>query len=71
MLILLDKSRANTFPNLWKKENVVATHQKGEKGLIRNYRPISLSPIFEKVIERLIFNSLFKYIDENELLNPY
>ena len=71
MLILRDKSRASTFPNLWKKANVVATHQKGEKDLIKSYRPVSLSPIFEKVFERLIFNSLFKYIGENELLNPY
>ena len=27
-------------------------------------------PIFGKIFERLIFNSLFKYIDENELLTP-
>ena len=59
-----------TFPNLWKKANVVPIHKKGEKDLIKNYRPVSLLPIFGKFFERLIFNSLFKYIDENELLNP-
>ena len=60
----------NTFPNLWKKANVIPIHKKGEKDLIKNYRPVSLLPIFENIFERLIFNSLFKYIDENELLNP-
>ena len=30
----------------------------------------SLLPIFGKFFERLIFNYLFNYIDENELLNP-
>ena len=30
----------------------------------------SSSPIFGKFFERLMFNSLFKYIDDNELLNP-
>ena len=59
-----------TFPDLWKKANVVPIHKKGEKDFIKNYRPVSLLPIFGKIFERLIFNSLFKYIDENELLNP-
>ena len=44
--------------------------KKGEKDLIKNYRPVSLLPIFGKIFERLIFNSFFKYIDGNELLNP-
>ena len=60
----------NTFPNLWKKAKVVPIHKKGEKDLIKNYRPVSVLPIFGKIFGRLIFNSLFKYIDENELLNP-
>ena len=57
-----------TFPNLWKKANVVPIHKKGEKDLIKNYCPVSLLPIFGNIFERLIFNSLFKYIDKNELL---
>ena len=32
--------------------------------------PSSLLKIFGKFFERLIFKFLFKYIDENELLNP-
>ena len=52
----------NTLPNLWKKANVVPIHKKGEKDLIKNYRLVSLLPIFGKIFERLIFNSLFKYM---------
>ena len=95
MLKLCDKSKVkqlfiifnncklkNTSPNLWKKSNVVPIHKKGEKYIIKNYRPVSLLQIFGKSFERLIFNflfkifgrlifnSVFKYIDENELLNP-
>ena len=44
--------------------------KKGEKDLIKNYRPVSLSLIFGKFFERLIFNFLFKYIDKNKLLHP-
>ena len=56
----------NTFPNLWRKANVVPIHKKGEKDLIKNYRPVSLLPILGKIFERLIFNSLFKYINPNQ-----
>ena len=59
-----------TFPNLWKKANFVRINKKEEKDLIKIYRPVLLFAIFWKIFERLIFNSLFKYIDENELLNP-
>ena len=59
-----------TFRNLWKKANIVPIHKKGEIDLIKSYCPVSLLPIFGKNFERLIFNFLFKYTDENELLNP-
>ena len=39
----------------------------------RSHKKLSPSFTFTNIwkkIERLIFNSLFKYIDENELLNP-
>ena len=52
-----------TFPNLWKKANIVPIHKKGEIDLIKSYCQVSLLPIFGKIFERLIFNSLFKYTD--------
>ena len=58
------------FPNLCKKANVFLIYKKGEETFIKGYRPFPLLLIFEKFFERLIFSSLFKYIDGNELLNP-
>ena len=46
-------------------------HKKGDKPLIENYRPVSLLPICDKIFERLIFNSLFIYLIENNLLSPH
>ena len=47
------------FPDLWKKANVVPSHKKEDKTLVKNYRPISLLPVFGKIFERVIYNSIF------------
>ena len=57
------------FPNEWKKANVIPVHKKGDKQKINNYRPMSLLPICSKIFEKIIFNSLFEYLEENRLLN--
>ena len=59
------------FPNEWKKANIVPIHKKGDKQLIQNNRPVSLLPICGKIFEKIMFNSLFKYLENNNLLNPH
>ena len=38
-----------TFPTIWKKSNIVPVHNKRDKLIIDNYRPISLLPISGKI----------------------
>ena len=59
-----------TFPDTWKKSNIVPVHKKGDKQIVDNYRPVSLLPILGKIFERIIFNSIFEYLEENNLLCP-
>ena len=47
---------------------IVPVHNKGDKQIVKNYRPVSLLPIFGKVFEKILFNSIFEYIQENWLL---
>ena len=54
----------STFPDLWKKSNICPIHKKGDKQIINNYRPVSLLPICGKIFEKLIFNSLFEYLEK-------
>ena len=35
----------------------------------KNYRPVSLLLTCSKIFEKIIFNSLFKYLEDNKLLN--
>ena len=58
------------FPEIWKKANVVPVHKREDKMLVKNYRPISLLPIFGKMFERVIYNSLFNYFQSNRLFTP-
>ena len=51
-------------------ENVVVVHKKIDKHLLMNYRPVPLLPICGKVFECLIYNSLFEYFIENDLISP-
>ena len=53
-----------------KKANVVPSYKKNDKQLVKNYRPISLLPICGKIFERLIYNKLFHFFQENNLISP-
>ena len=47
----------------------VPVHKKGDNQVVDNFRAVSVLPIFGKILERLICNSLFEFIHENNLLN--
>ena len=70
-LIFQSCIKQGKFPNEWKMGNVVPVHKKSDKQILENYRPVSLLPICGKVFERLIYNSLFEYFIQNDLISPY
>ena len=43
------------YPDIWKLANVTPIFKKGDKQLIKNYRPVSLLPICGKLFEKIIF----------------
>ena len=58
------------FPSNWKNGNIVPIRKKGDKEILKNYRPISLLPICGKIFEKLIFNELFNFLLANNLISP-
>ena len=48
--------------------NVVPVHKKESKQEIKNYRPISLISNISKIMERVIYNRVYKYLIRNNLL---
>ena len=69
-LLIIYKTTIETgaFPNSWKYGNIVPVHKKEDKNLVKNYRPISLLPICGKIFEKIIYNNLFNYLRENDIL---
>ena len=44
-----------------KKTNVVSLYKKGDDQSVKNYRSVSLLPVFCKIFERLLYNATFKH----------
>ena len=56
------------FPNEWKYARVSPIFKDEDKTDPNNYRPISVLPIVSKLIERVVFNQLYTYLNYNNLL---
>ena len=62
--------RLGKYPSEWKKANIAPTFKKGDKQCIKNYLPVSLLPICGKVFERLLYNNMFSFFSEKNLIWP-
>ena len=68
-LIFQSFLESGKFPTGWKKANVVPVHNKNDKQISKNYRPISLLPIAGKIFERLLYDRMFESFIENNLMS--
>ena len=58
-------------PNAWKLANVVRVYKgKGPKTPVENYRPISVSKVFCKLMESLVFKKGVYFLNSNKLISP-
>ena len=60
-----------SLPREWVSANVSPVFKKGNKHLPINYRPISLTCIVVKILERIVYNSLVEFLSSNNKLSPY
>ena len=61
--------RTGIFPNNWKYANVQPVHKKNNRQLKTNYRPISLLPICGKIFEKIVFDCLYHFLNNNNLIS--
>ena len=56
-------------PKEWKRARVIPLYKDGKCDEAINYRPISVLPIISKIMERIVHDQLYKFIEENNILN--
>ena len=72
LTVIFNRSlREKHYPDPWKKNNVVPLFKKGDKAEVSYYRPVSLSSPVGKVMERVVFKSLYNHLHSNNLLYKY
>lgn len=59
------------IPAVWKNSSIVPIFKKGSRYTPINYRPISLTSVCCKTLERIICEHLYKYLESNHLLSPH
>ena len=66
---LINKSlETSTLPNVEKIAKVTPIFKNGTKSSLDNYRPISILPVFSKLLERTVHRQLYSYLEENNFL---
>ena len=61
------------FPDEWKNARIkpLIFKKAGSRSDPSNYRPISIIPIVAKVFERIIYDQLYHYLNENNFLSRH
>ena len=57
-----------SLPDKLKTARVTPIFKKGNNTLVTNYRPISVLPCFSNLLERIMYNRLYKFLLENNIL---
>ena len=68
MFILNLSLQKGFFPDELKIAKVTPVFKADDVNELGNYRPISVLPCFSKILERIMYNQLFKYSKTNEIL---
>ena len=60
--------QTNIFPDNFKVGRVTPIFKSSDKGDLNNYRPISVLPTVLAIFEKLLYEQLYKYLTDNEIL---
>ena len=70
LTIIINRSiKENVVPKSMKAAKIKPLHKSGNRTDCCNYRPISILPIFSKILEKIANNQILNYIENQGLLN--
>lgn len=67
-IIFTQSLNTGKIPNDWKIANVVPIFKKGSKELMGNYRPVSLTSLIGKILERIVKKNIEEHIAQENLI---
>ena len=59
---------SGTVPEDWRKANIVSIFKKGDKHQAGNYRPVSLTSVTCKILERIVHSSIMSHFQAHSIL---
>ena len=68
ILKIIQNFDLNKFPTEWKKANVIQAHKKRDEHNLKKYRPVSLLPVVGKIFKRILYNIMYEFFTENNLI---
>ena len=63
--------KSGVFPTVWKRAKINPVYKSGDTGKPENYRPISVFPIFSKILEKAAHGQLSSFLEDNKLLTDF
>ena len=67
--LLFNKSLSQSkIPQSWKKANVTPIFKKGDRKQAINYRPISLTSVLVKLLEKILRDKMVLFLESNKLI---
>ena len=59
------------FPNHWKCARVTPLFKQGDRDDLNNYRPIYVISVVANVFERIVYDQLYAYLEEYDIICKY
>ena len=69
-LIINESFTSGIFPDNLKLAKVITLYKKGSRDNPTNYRPISLLSIFSKIIEKIMYERVYRFLETCNILYP-
>ena len=59
------------FPTNWKISKIIPLYKKGDKKVLKNYRPVSLLSVAGMVLEKVVAVQIEDFFEENKLFGSF
>src|SRR5215813_14910046 len=72
LLYFANKSISDSVvPTQWKTAKIIPVHKGGSRNEVNNYRPISITPIACRLVEKLLRESIEQFINEKNVRSKF